>query len=157
MNVPENWPDILEPPQPPALIATFTPCGKTGTAIYLDIWDCDHFDYVTDMGRNLANCNVWFSGDGYSEWGSKQTKTGVINCYSSVPATRRYRCDARLQSSGGPAVVECSMDSIPFGNLSVNGTVTQPHARDLNAGTHAFRIKQVSGGLFFLSLTVYAI
>lgn len=157
MDVPDKFPDILEPPTPPTMIASFTASGKTGSAIYLDIWDCDHFDYFTDMGRNLAENRVWFSGDGYNQWGSGQTKTGVINCYFQTPETRRYRCDATLQSVGGPAVVECSLDTIPFGFLNVNGTITQPHARDLNAGFHAFRIRQVSGSFFFLSLTVYAI
>lgn len=157
MDVPDKWPDILEPPQLPILVASFTPAAKTGVALYLDIWDCDHFDGVTNMGSNLANNSVWFSGDGYGQWGSKETKTGVINCYFQAAETRRYRCDARLQSAGGPAVVECSMDSIPFGFLNVNGTITQPHARDLNAGFHAFRIKQVSGSVSFLSLNVYAI
>src|SRR5215204_4363752 len=144
MNVPEDLPDILDPNFGPTPVAGFRVSGKVGTATYLDIWDCDHFDYETDMGRNLASGKVWFSGDGYDQWGSGQTKTGRINCYFRAPEQRMYRCDATLQSVGGPAVVECSMDGSPFGFLTVNGTITQPHFRSLAAGNHAFRIKQVS-------------
>lgn len=160
MDVPDNFPDIIEPPLPPVVIASFTPAAKTGTAYYLDVWDADHYDGLADLAHNLEQNRIWFSANGYANWGSRETKTGVINCYFTVPTTRTYRCDARLYSEswfGGPAVVECSMDGIPFGNLNVNGTITQPHARDLSAGAHAFRIKQVSGSFFFLGLTVYAV
>jgi hypothetical protein len=158
MNVPVDFTDIFDPtPSGPVFVAGFTACGKTGSALYLDIWDCDHFDYVTDMARNLADCRVWFSAGGYADWGSGQTKTGVVNCHFSAPVSRRYRCDATLQSYGGGAVVECSMDGSSFGQLSVNGTITQPHSRDLSAGNHSFRIRQVSGSFFFVSLVVYAI
>ncbi len=149
--------DILDPTPGATPVAVFSACGKSGSAIYLDIWDCDHFDGFTDMGNNLSQCRVWFSGDGYTSWGSGQTKTGVINCYFRAPQTRNYRCDATLQSSGGSASVECSMDNSPFGTLSVNGTITQPHFRTLAAGVHAFRIKQRTGSFFFLSLMVYAV
>jgi hypothetical protein len=151
-----EFPDILDPTPGPAPVAGFTVCGKTGTATYLDIWDCDHFDYSTDMGRNLSDCRVWFSSDEYAQWGSGQTKTGRINCYFRAPETRMYRCDATLQSSGGIATVECLMDNSSFGTLTVNGTITQPHFRDLSAGYHAFRIRQKTGSFFFLSLMVYA-
>ena len=151
-----EFPEILDPTPGLAPLAGFAACGKSGTAQYLDVWDCDHFDYVTDMGRNLSECRIWFSGNGYGQWGSAETKTGRINCYFRAPEERMYRCDATLQSYGGPAVVECLLDGSSFGFLTVGGTITQPHFRSLAAGYHAFRIRQVSGSFFFLSLNVYA-
>jgi hypothetical protein len=50
--------------------AYFSVCGKSGTARYLDLWDTDHFDGVTDMQRCVQDCRAWFSGDGYGSWGS---------------------------------------------------------------------------------------
>src|SRR6188508_1292958 len=49
------------------------------TAYFLDMWDVDHFDGFTDMARCLADCRAWFSGDGFTTWGSDQTKTGRVN------------------------------------------------------------------------------
>ena len=62
--------------------AYFSVCKKTGSAYYLDIWDADHFDGFTDMARCVADCRAWFSADGFTTWGSNQTKTGRVNCTS---------------------------------------------------------------------------
>lgn len=137
--------------------ATFTVCMKTGTALFLDIWDADHFDGFTDMQRCLTDCRAWFSADGYEFWGSGQTKTGRVNCYFTAPAAGNYICTAELQSYGGPAKVECLIDSSTFGFLPVNGTVVQPHPCVLSAGGHSFRIRQVSGSFFFVALTVWKV
>src|SRR5436309_8360372 len=59
----------------PFPVATFTVCQKTGTAAWLDIWDDDHFDGFTDMQRDLSDCRVWFSANGYTFWDSAETKT----------------------------------------------------------------------------------
>jgi hypothetical protein len=140
-------------------IACFCVCQKTGTARYLDIWDTDHFDGFTDMQRCLNECRAWFSGDGYDFWGSGQTKTGRINCYFTAPSAGRYTCNARLQSfpTSSPAVVECLIDKNSFGQLTVLGTINQPHMASLSQGGHHFRIRQVSGAFFFLSLTVWKV
>jgi hypothetical protein len=135
--------------------AYFSVCQKTGTARYLDIWDADHFDGFTDMQRCVSDCRAWFSGDGYDYWGSGETKTGRINCYFTVSTAGTYTCNARLQSYGGPALVECLIDASTFGSLPVSGTINQPHPCNLSAGGHHFRIRQVSGSFFFLSLTVW--
>ena len=139
--------------------AYFSVCLKTGTARYLDIWDTDHFDGFTDMQRCLNDCRAWFSGDGYQFWGSNQTKTGRINCYFTAPTSGNYTCNARLQSFplSSPAVVECLIDNSSFGPLTVLGTINQPHMTSLAAGGHHFRIRQVSGAFFFLSLTVWKV
>lgn len=137
-------------------VASFAVCGKTGTAAYLDIWDSDHFDFVTDMQRCLNRCLAWFSADGYTFWGSAETKTGRINCYFRAPQDGTYVCNAQLQSDGGPAMVECLIDSFNFGPLPFNGAIIQPHPCTLNAGYHSFRIRQLSGAFFFLSLTVWS-
>ena len=136
-------------------IATFSVCQKTGTATYLDIWDADHFDFFTDMQRNLSECRVWFSADGFTYWDSPQTKTGRINCYFRAPSAGNYVCNVELQSYGGPATVECLIDSLSFGPLPFNGTITQPHATSLSAGYHSFRIRQMSGSFFFVGLSVW--
>ncbi len=137
--------------------ASFSVCSKFGTAKYLDLWDVDHFDGFTDMSKNLSECRAWFSDKGYDTWGSGQTKSGRINCYFTAPQAGNYICTARLQSYGGSALVECLIDNSSFGPLPVNGTITQPHPCNLSAGGHHFRIRQLSGSFFFLSLTVWKV
>lgn len=139
--------------------AYFSVCGKTGTAYYLDIWDADHFDGFTDMARCVADCRAWFSGDGFTTWGSNQTKTGRVNCYFVAPTDGHYICTAALQSypTGSGAQVECLIDNSSFGPLPFSGTIYQPHPCDLRAGGHHFRIRQMSGSFFFLSLTVWKV
>jgi hypothetical protein len=138
-------------------VATFCVCVKAGTAKYLDIWDADHFDYVTDMANCLAQCRAWFSAGGYGYWGSAQTKTGRINCYFNAPAQGNYVCNAELRSDGGPAQVECLIDAYNFGPLPFNGYILQPHMSSLAAGGHSFRIRQLDGAFSFLSLTVWRV
>jgi hypothetical protein len=140
-------------------IAYFSVCRKSGAARWLDIWDADHFDGFTDMQRCVNDCRAWFSADGFTTWGSAQTKTGRVNCYFNAPAAGNYICNARLQSypATAGAVVECLIDNSSFGPLSWSGTIDQPHPCKLSAGGHHFRIRQVSGSFFFLSLTVYEV
>jgi hypothetical protein len=140
-----------------APVAGFTVCQKTGTAAFLDVWDCDHFDGFTDMQANLADCRIWFAGDGFQTWDSPQTKTGRVNCSFQAPADGHYVCNVQLQSHGGPAQVECLIDSFNYGPLPFNGTIHQPHPANLKAGFHHFRIRQRSGSFFFHSLTVWKV
>lgn len=136
-------------------VASFTVGSKFGTARYLDLWDVDHFDGFTDMKKNLAESRAWFSDKGFDTWGSSQTHSGRINCYFTAPQAGAYVCTARLQSYAGPALVECLIDGSSFGFLPVNGLITQPHPCNLSAGGHHFRIRQMAGSFFFLSLTVW--
>jgi len=138
-------------------IAYFSVCSKTGAASWLDIWDCDHFDGFTDMQRSINDCRGWFSHTGYSTWGSAETATGRINCYFNAAVAGDYSCVVQLQSSpaSSNATVECLIDNSSFGPLPFTGTILQPHFSVLSAGGHHFRIRQVSGSFFFLSLTVY--
>ena len=53
--------------------------------------------------------------------------------------------------------MECLIDSFNFGPLPFTGTIYQPHPCSLSAGGHHFRIRQVSGAFFFLSLTVWKV
>lgn len=138
-------------------VATFCVCIKLGTATYLDIWDADHFDGFTDMHRNLSECRVWFSDGRLGYWGEPATRTGRVNCYFRAPAAGNYICNAELQSFGGPAQVECLIDAFSFGPLPFNGLINQPHPASLSAGYHSFRIRQVSGSFFFVSLTVWKV
>ena len=123
----------------------------------LDIWDADHFDGFTDMQRNLLQCRVWFSADGFTFWDSPQTKTGRINCYFRAPSAGNYVCNVQLQSYAGPAQVECLIDSFNYGPLPFNGSINQPHPAWLSTGYHSFRIRQMSGSFFFISLTVWKV
>lgn len=138
-------------------VATFSVCVKTGTASWLDIWDNDHFDGFTDMQRCLSDCRVWFSDQGYAFWDSPQTKTGRINCYFQAPTSGNYLCNVQLQSYGGPAQVQCLIDSYNFGPLGFNGTIQQPHTRTLSAGGHSFRIRQDFGSYFFVGMTIWKV
>lgn len=138
-------------------IAYFSVCGKSGSARWLDLWDCDHFDGFTDMQRSVRDCRAWFSHTGFTTWGSAQTATGRINCYFNAATAADYSCVAQLQSypASSGAIVECLIDNHSFGNLPFTGTILQPHFSTLSAGGHHFRIRQVRGAFFFLSLTVY--
>jgi hypothetical protein len=138
-------------------VAYFSVCGKSGTAAWLDIWDADHFDGFTDMARCVSDCRAWFSHTGFSTWGSPQTATGRINCYFNAAVAGDYSCVAQLQSypAASSATVECLIDNSTFGPLPFTGTITQPHFCALSAGGHHFRIRQMSGSFFFLSLTVF--
>lgn len=137
--------------------ATFSVCLKTGTALFLDIWDADHFDGFTDMQRCLTDCRAWFSANGFTFWGSPETKTGRVNCFFNAPTNGTYICNVELQSFGGPAQVECLIDSSSFGLLPFNGSIIQPHVSNLAAGGHSFRIRQVSGSFFFINLSVWKV
>jgi hypothetical protein len=137
--------------------ANFSVCQKTGTAVFLDIWDADHFDGFTDMQHNLADCRAWFSADGFTFWDSAETKTGRINCYFKAPIDGNYVCNVELQSYNGPAMVECLIDSFSYGPLPVNGSIIQPHPASLVDGYHSFRIRQMSGSFFFVSLNVWRV
>ncbi len=138
-------------------IAYFSVCGKTGSAKWLDIWDCDHFDGFTDMPKSVADCRAWFSHLGYTTWGSAQTNTGRVNCYFTAPTSAYYSCVARLQSypATTTSTVECLIDGTTFGPLPFTGLINQAHFSMLSAGAHHFRIRQMSGAFFFLSVTVY--
>ena len=137
-------------------IAYFSVCSKTGSARYLDIWDADHFDGFTDVAASVRDCRCWFSHTGYASWGSGQTATGRINCYFDGSAGD-YSCVVNLLSypSATSAQVECLIDNSSYGPLPFTGSVLQPHFATLSAGGHSFRIRQMSGSFFFLSLTVY--
>jgi hypothetical protein len=138
-------------------VAYFSVCNKTGAARYLDIWDCEHFDGFTDMQRCIDDCRAWFSHTGFTTWGAPQTATGRINCYFNAAVAGDYSCVAKLLSypASSQATVECLIDNNSFGPLPFTGTVVQPHFCVLSAGGHHFRIRQLSGAFFFLSLTVY--
>jgi len=138
-------------------VAYFSVCSKTGSARWLDLWDCDHFDGFTDMQRSVSDCRAWFSHRGYTTWGSGQTATGRINCYFEAAVAGDYSCVAQLQSypASASARVECLIDNHSFGPLPFSGTILQPHFSTLSAGGHHFRIRQLDGAFFFLSLTVY--
>ena len=138
-------------------VAYFSVCNKTGAARYLDLWDCDHLDGFSDMQRSINACRAWFSHTGFASWGSPETATGRINCFFDATVAGSYSCVAQLQSypSTARATVECLIDNHSFGPLPFTGTILQPHFSVLSAGGHHFRIRQMNGSFFFLSLTVY--
>jgi hypothetical protein len=143
------------------LTAYFSVCSKTGTAVFLDIWDNDHLDGVTDMQRCLDGCWAWFSADLGSGWGSAQTKTGRINCAFTVPTAGPYLCTAALHglpsTNATSAEVECLIDNFSFGTLSFTGTTYQPFPCNLSTGSHHFRIRQISEAFAFLSVSIHSV
>ncbi len=138
-------------------VGYFSVCNKSGNARFLDLWDCDLFDFVSDMKRSASNCYAWFSHSGYSTWGSGQTATGRINCHFDAATAGEYACVVQLRSDplSATSKVECFIDSSSFGVLPFSGTILQSHFSVLSAGGHHFRIRQVDGAFYFLSLTVY--
>lgn len=137
--------------------AIFTVSQKFGTARYLDLWNCDHFDDATDMQKNLSEDRAWFSDNGYDSWGSPESSDGVINCHFRAPTDGRYVCDVRLLSHQGPAEVECLIDGNSFGPLPLDGSLLQPHPCELTTGNHDFQIRQTFGAFFFVSLFVWRV
>jgi hypothetical protein len=138
-------------------VAYFSVCSKSGSAQFLDLWDCDHFDFVSDMKKSVADCRAWFSHAGFSTWGSAQTKTGRVNCFFNASTAGSYSCVAQLRADplSSTSKVECLIDNNSFGLLTFSGTILQPHFSVLSAGGHHFRIRQVDGAFYFLSLTIY--
>ena len=139
------------------LIATFTVCQKTGTALFLDFWDTDLCDGFSDVTSNLQGCRAWFSADGFAFWGSEQTKTGRINCYFRAPIEGIYVFSLEL-GDGDQGVFKCFIDDESFRTVGpFLGTTAQPYVASLLAGFHHFRIKQESGAFSFVRLTVWSL
>ena len=138
-------------------VASFTVRKKTGDARRLDLWDCDHLDFFTDMQRSVNTDGAWFSHSGFTNLGSAETATGRINCAFNARVSGKYACVVKLMSHppGGLSTVECLIDSSSFGPLSFTGQRVQPHFSILSRGNHHFRIRQVQGAFFFLSLTIF--
>lgn len=138
-------------------VAYFSVGSKSGSAAWLDLWDCDHFDGFTDMPRSVKDSRAWFSLAGFNTWGSAGTDTGRINCYFNAAIAANYSCVVQLQSYplSSTAIVECLIDNNSFGPLPFIGSILQPHFTTLSPGGHHFRIRQMAGAFFFLSLTVY--
>jgi hypothetical protein len=143
--------------------ASFSVCTKTGTASFLDLWDVDHFDFVSDMQSSLNSCSAWFAPDGFEQYGAPQGKTGRVNCTFQAPADGMYLAIASLMSHGADsATVRYVLDdfgpgSTPtdLGAFTFTGPVNQAFVLSLVANSHSIRIDQESGGLFFYNLTLY--
>jgi len=110
-------------------VAYFSVCAKSGSARWLDLWDCDHFDGFTDMQQSVSDCRAWFSHKGYATWGSGETATGRINCYFEAQSAGYYSCMAQRSKAirRHPHQVECLIDNHSFGPLPFTGTILQPH------------------------------
>jgi hypothetical protein len=130
---------------------------KTGAARRLDLWDCDHLDFFTDMQRSINSNRAWFSHAGFVNLNSAETATGRINCAFNAARAGKYSCVVKLLShpASSAATVECLIDNNSFGPLTFTGSRVQPHFSILSRGNHHFRIRQVQGSFFFLSLTVF--
>ena len=142
--------------------AFFSVCSKTGTALYLDLWDVDHFDFFTDLQSDLNSCRVWFTANGHETYGAPGTLTGRVNCYFTTPADAFYLAIASLESdpAGTGATVRGVLDDfgaggIDLGVLGFNGPVNLPFLFHLSEGAHSIRIDQQEGGFFFYSMTIY--
>jgi hypothetical protein len=143
-------------------IAFFSVCSKTGTALFLDLWDVDHFDFFTDLQSDLNNCRVWFTANGHEPYGAPGTLTGRVNCYFSTPADAFYLAIASLESDppGTNATVRAVLDDFGAGGIDLgvsgfNGLVNLPFLFHLSESAHSIRIDQQEGGFFFYSMTIY--
>jgi hypothetical protein len=108
---PEGWDQGTQ-------VAYFSVCGKSGSARYLDLWDCDHFDGFTDMRQSIDDCRAWFSHTGYATWGSAQTATGRINCYFNAAVAGDYSCVVQLASYPAASSTTAALGPCPFRELS---------------------------------------
>lgn len=138
-------------------IAEFTVCSKSGTARFLDLWNCDHFDGFSDMQKSINDCSAWFSGTGFRSWGSPETRKGVINCNFRAPERGIYFFNVRLKSypTRNRAKIRFTLDNEDSPVIVFQGLSDVPHEDYLTRGYHHFRIKQLNGAFYFLSLTIF--
>jgi hypothetical protein len=131
------------------------------------LWDCDFMGVSWNMFDAYVNGIAYFSGkENFGGIVPPQTLTGQVWCYLDAPTPGYYLFVAQLETFPdeyyGPdyfAVVECLIDSSPFGEvtLPVDTLVRQPFVANLAPGIHRFDIRQIAGGVFFLSLTAWTI
>jgi hypothetical protein len=137
------------------------------------LWNCDFPGFLWDMFTANANRIAYFSGAddlgdllGTGEIVPPETLNGQVWCYMDLAEPGHYLFVAQVEtypeqyfSPDYVAVIECSIDSASFGTrtLSPGPAVNEVFLANLSAGPHRFQIKQISGGLFFYSLTAWAI
>jgi len=137
------------------------------------LWNCDFPGFLCDMWTANANRYAFFSGAddlgdlfGTGDVVPPEPLAGQVWCYMDLTEAGHYLFAAHVQtypeqyfSPDYEAVIECFIDNAAFGTrtLSPGPAVNEVFLANLSAGPHRFQIKQISGELFFFSLTAWAI
>lgn len=149
--------------------AYWSVCESSGAAFDPFFWDADFMNNGFSVEFAADNCVVMFWGheDAFSLHGPvtpPQTSfTGQIWCDMEVANAGYYLFMADVGPNGDPpdytATAEFCIDSLSLGQrvMSASGTFREYFLLRLGAGLHRFIIKQVSGVIFFWSLTAWNI
>lgn len=154
-------------------IAYFNVCETRGTAVGgTFVWDADFPGNLLSLFDAQANCYVYFAGAEYlGELIPPSAPTGQVWCHFTVPESGYYlflpHAQTYLEDYYGPdyyAAVECLIDGYSFGEFQMRPyhQLNQPMIANLTVTTdpnvpHRFTIRQITGGVFFWSLTVWKI
>jgi hypothetical protein len=147
--------------------AFWSVCEIRGAAFDPFFWDCDFANDGFSVGFASDNCVVMF-------WGTEplgslegnitppQNLTGQVWCDLDVPAPGYYLFGAQVDTNGYPgyvASVEYCLDYSSIGQRQIFGDseLAQYFLLELAAGIHRFIIRQVSGAIFFRTLTAWNI
>jgi hypothetical protein len=156
-------------------VAYFDVCETRGTAyIGVFVWDADFLGQYLDLFDAKANCYVYFAGAEENGWITPPSAlTGQIWCHFRAPETGYYlflpHAQTYVDVPWWPdyyAAVECLIDDHSFGQfqMSPGHHLHQPMTANLAATespdptlAHRFTMRQVTGGVFFWSLTIWNI
>ena len=164
---------MLERPEVWGEVAYFSVCETRGTALGgTFVWDADFPGSLLTLFDAQANCYAYFAGaDDLGGLIPPRALTGQVWCHFAVPETGYYLLLPSAQtypdqyySPDYYAAVECLIDDHSFGEFQMRPGhhLNQPLIASLAATddpdlAHRFTIKQVTGGVFFWSLTVWNI
>ncbi len=154
-------------------IAYFSVCETRGTAQGgTFVWDADFPGSSLTLFDAQANCYAFFAGaEDLGGLIPPDGLTGQVWCHFAAPETGYYLFLPHAQtypdqywSPDYHASVECLIDDHSFGQFEMRPGhhLNQPLIANLAASddpdaAHRFTIKQVTGGVFFWSLTVWNI
>lgn len=164
LQLPEAWTEI----------AYFDVCTTRGTAVGRTyVWDAD-FPGGVPLEDASDNCWVFFCGEDLNSSDYlPPTLSGQIWCHFVVPETGYYvlwpHAETYLDGIDDSyyAAVECLIDDVSFGTFQLkpgrqlHGPLVAHLAAaippDVPSLVHRFILKQVAGGIYFLSLTIWNI
>lgn len=157
-------------------VAFWSPLEQTGAELAVPVgillWHCD---FTFSFGLGFGNGNppgegmVCFAGAEalYGPGGSvtppSEPLTGQIWCYLEVPVSNYYLFVVQVVTELDPsytATVECGIDALSLGGVTIpggRGPLNYPFLVQLAPGLHRFQIQQVTGALYFYSLTAWQI
>lgn len=164
---------LFERPEAWGEVAYFSVCETRGTALGgTFVWDADFPGNALTLFDAQANCYAYFAGaDDLGGLIPPPALTGQVWCHFAAPEDGYYLFLPSAQtypdqyySPDYYAAVECLIDDHSFGEFQMRPGhhLNQPLLANLAATedpdlAHRFTIKQITGGVFFWSLTVWNI